>query len=136
MTDSDFGFEVLDARAEPYAAVPTIMLRTRITEHTGATCPSMRIHIEPQRRRYEHGGGAARRDSESQCWGSRTVLWTQRRRPSRRSRAESTSDDVHVRLEISSRSSCIRSDGGEVPLRLLLSAFTRNEAERRPSPGA
>ena len=50
-------FEVLDARPEPYAAVPTIMLRLRITESTGppvhAVALRCQIRIEPQRRRYD-----------------------------------------------------------------------------------
>jgi hypothetical protein len=49
-------FEVLDARAEPHAAVPTIMLRMRISETTGAAVHAValrcQIRIEPQRRHY------------------------------------------------------------------------------------
>ena len=55
---SDLAFEVLDARAEPYAAVPTIMFRLRITEKTGAPVHAValrcQIRIEPQLRRYNH----------------------------------------------------------------------------------
>ena len=49
-------FEVLDARPEPHAAVPTIMLRMRISETTGAPVHAValrcQIRIEPQRRHY------------------------------------------------------------------------------------
>jgi hypothetical protein len=49
-------FEVLDAHPEPHAAVPTIMLRMRITEPSGATVHAIalrcQIRIEPQRRHY------------------------------------------------------------------------------------
>jgi hypothetical protein len=31
----DLGFAILDARAEPYAAVPTLIFRLRITESAG-----------------------------------------------------------------------------------------------------
>lgn len=48
-------FEVVGARPEPHAAVPTIMLRLRITETGGgvhALALRCQIRIEPQRRRY------------------------------------------------------------------------------------
>lgn len=49
-------FECLGAKAEPYAAVPTIMLRLRLTETTGEPIHTVALHcqlrIEPQRRRY------------------------------------------------------------------------------------
>ena len=55
---SDLAFEVLDARAEPYAAVPTIMFRLRITEKSGAPVHAValrcQIRIEPNLRRYNH----------------------------------------------------------------------------------
>jgi hypothetical protein len=49
-------FEVIDARPEPHAAVPTIMLRGRVSESTGGRVHALvlrvQIRIEPQRRRY------------------------------------------------------------------------------------
>jgi len=49
-------FDVIEARAEKYAAQPTVVLKVRITETTGATIHSImlrcQIRIEPQRRRY------------------------------------------------------------------------------------
>ena len=38
----DLGFAVLEASAEPFAAVPTLIFRLRITEGTGE-----RIHADP-----------------------------------------------------------------------------------------
>lgn len=55
---SDFGFECVDVRAQPYAASPTLLFQLRITEQTGARVHALalrcQIRIEPQRRRY-HG---------------------------------------------------------------------------------
>jgi hypothetical protein len=49
-------FEVVDARPEPYAAVPTLMVRLRITETDGSDVHALvlrcQIRIEPQKRRY------------------------------------------------------------------------------------
>ena len=54
---SDLAFEVLDAHAEPFAAVPTIMFRLRITQPSGvpvhAVALRCQIRIEPQLRRYD-----------------------------------------------------------------------------------
>jgi hypothetical protein len=51
------GFEVLDASSEPFAAVPTIMFRLRVTAPDRAPVHAValrcQIRIEPQRRRYE-----------------------------------------------------------------------------------
>jgi len=52
----DLGFTVLEVRAEPYAAVPTLMFRLRITEGTGerihAIALRCQIQIEPRQRHY------------------------------------------------------------------------------------
>ena len=49
-------FEILDARAEPHAAVPTLMLRLRITATDGSPVHALvlrsQIMIEPKRRHY------------------------------------------------------------------------------------
>ncbi len=78
------GFAVLGARAEPYAAVPTLVLRLRITESTGervhAIALRCQIQIEPRQRHYT----AAEEErllelfGEPPRWGEtlRTVLWT------------------------------------------------------------
>jgi hypothetical protein len=54
---SDWSFEVVDAKAEPFAAVPTLVFRLKIS--AGSDLPvhaialRAQIRIEPQRRRYE-----------------------------------------------------------------------------------
>jgi hypothetical protein len=52
----EFVFDCLDGRAEPYAAMPTLMFRLRIAETTGLAVESIalrcQIRIQPQRRRY------------------------------------------------------------------------------------
>ena len=116
---SDCAFEVLDARAEPYAAAPTLMFRLRIEETSGDAVHALvlraQIRIEPQRRRYS----ADEEDrlyelfGETPQWGEtlRPFLWTHvativaglqrddRDRPPGR---------VHLRL---------RGSGGQVPAR-------------------
>ena len=80
----DLGFSVLGARAEPYAAVPTLMLRLRITEGTGERIHTIalrcQIQIEPRQRHYT----AAEQErlfelfGEAPRWGEtlKTILWT------------------------------------------------------------
>jgi hypothetical protein len=52
----DLNFSVVGARAERYAAVPTVVLRLRITESTGAKIDAIalrvQIRLDVQRRRY------------------------------------------------------------------------------------
>ena len=76
--------EVIDARPEPHAAVPTIMLRMRIAETTGAMVHAIalrcQIRIEPQRRRYTADEEARLYElfGETPRWGDslRPFLWT------------------------------------------------------------
>ena len=53
---TSLAFNVVDARPEPHAAVPTILMRVGVTEADGATVHALalrvQIRIEPQRRRY------------------------------------------------------------------------------------
>ncbi len=53
---TSLAFEVVGARSEPHAAVPTIMMRLRVSEASGAEVHALalrcQIRIEPQRRRY------------------------------------------------------------------------------------
>jgi hypothetical protein len=53
---TEIAFQVLDARAERYAATPTLLFRVRIDAPAGAVIHSIplrcQIRIEPQRRRY------------------------------------------------------------------------------------
>jgi hypothetical protein len=81
---SDLRFEVVGARAEPYAVVPTLMLRIGIRDSTGARIHAVglkiQVQIESQRRHYT----AAEEDrlyelfGEPARWGEtlRTFLWT------------------------------------------------------------
>lgn len=81
---SHLSFAVLGARAEPYAAVPTLVLRLRIEETTGARIHTLalrcQIQIEPRQRHYS----AAEEErllelfGEPQRWGQtlKTILWT------------------------------------------------------------
>lgn len=78
------GFEALDARAEPHAAVPTIMLRMRISEVSGETVHAIalrcQIRIEPQRRHYTPDEETRLYElfGEPQRWGDslHPFLWT------------------------------------------------------------
>ena len=81
---TNLALEVIDARPEPHAAVPTIMLRMRIAETTGATVHAIalrcQIRIEPQRRRYTADEEARLYElfGETPRWGDslRPFLWT------------------------------------------------------------
>jgi hypothetical protein len=81
---SELTFEVIEARAEPYAAQPTLMLRLAITETTGtpvhAIALKAQIRIEPQRRTYEPAEEARLHDlfGPTGQWGDslRPFLWT------------------------------------------------------------
>jgi len=80
----DLGFAVLEASAEPFAAVPTLIFRLRITEGTGerihAIALRCQIQIEPRQRHY----AAAEQErlfelfGEPPRWGDtlKTLLWT------------------------------------------------------------
>jgi Family of unknown function (DUF6084) len=76
--------EVLDARAEPHAAVPTIMLRARISETTGARVHALalrcQIRIEPNRRHYSPDEESRLYElfGETPRWGDslHPFLWT------------------------------------------------------------
>jgi hypothetical protein len=53
---SELAFSVIGARAEPYAAAPSLALRLRVTEATGQRVHMIalraQVQIEPQKRRY------------------------------------------------------------------------------------
>jgi hypothetical protein len=82
---TDLSFAIVGARAEPYAAVPTLVFRLRLTESTGerihAVALRCQIQIEPRRRLY----AGAEEDrllelfSTPERWGEtlKTFLWTQ-----------------------------------------------------------
>jgi len=76
-------FKVVDARPEPHAAVPTIMMRLRVSETTGAKVHALalrcQLRIEPQRRRYSSDEEERLYElfGESPQWGDslRPFLW-------------------------------------------------------------
>lgn len=81
---SELGFTVLGARAEPYAAVPTLVFRLRIADTTGERIQAIalrcQIQIEPRRRPYESSEKELLIElfGEPARWGEtlRTILWT------------------------------------------------------------
>src|SRR6478752_2367336 len=81
---TDLAIDVLDVRAEPYAAVPTLVFRLGVTEPSGdpvhAVALRTQIQIEPQRRRYSKEEEARLLElfGEQPQWGDslRPFLWT------------------------------------------------------------
>jgi hypothetical protein len=81
---TSLNFTVTGAAAEPHAAVPTIMLRMRVTETDGRRVDALalrcQIRIEPQRRRYapEEEERLYELFGETPRWGDslRPFLWT------------------------------------------------------------
>lgn len=81
---SDLSFEVVGARAEPHAAVPTIMLRLRIRDASEADIQAItlrvQLQIEPRRRHYASAEEERLLDlfGEPARWGDtlQTLLWT------------------------------------------------------------
>jgi len=81
---TNLSFTVLGARAEPYAAVPTLVFRLGITESTGERIHALalrcQIQIEPRHRHYT--GHEEERllelFGEPRRWGEtlKTLLWT------------------------------------------------------------
>ncbi|MDQ6783879.1 MAG: DUF6084 family protein [Actinomycetota bacterium] len=134
-------FEALDARAEPYAAVPTLMLRLRITEADGrpvhAVTLRCQIMIEPQRRVY--GEAEERRlvemFGETPRWGEtlRPFLWTNTATTVSGFQGQ-TEIDLPITctydFEIAAAKYLHALDNGEIPLTMLFSGttFTRGSA--------
>jgi hypothetical protein len=81
---SDLTISVLSSQPDPYAAVPTILMRLRIEapqdEPVHAMVLKAQIRIEPQRRRYseEEEGRLLELFGEAPRWGEslRPFLWT------------------------------------------------------------
>jgi hypothetical protein len=81
---SPVSFEVVGARVEAYAAVPTLTLRLRITAADGSPVHALalrsQIMIEPKRRRYDHDEERRLTElfGETPRWGDtlRPFLWT------------------------------------------------------------
>ena len=81
---SSLSFAVLGARAEPFAAVPTLVFRLRIEETTGERVHTLalrcQIQIEPRRRHYSAPEEERLLElfGEPRRWGQtlKTILWT------------------------------------------------------------
>jgi hypothetical protein len=81
---NELSFEIIGARAEPHAAVPTLVLRLQVTAPPGdrvhALALQCQIRIEPQRRHYEveEEGRLYELFGEMPQWGTslRPFLWT------------------------------------------------------------
>src|SRR5206468_1093060 len=75
---------IVECRAEPHAAVPTLMAKVRITESSGelvhAIAVKCQIRIEPHRRRYTEGEEERLFElfGEPKRWGDtlKNFLWT------------------------------------------------------------
>ena len=133
-------FEVLDARPEPHAAVPTIMLRLRITETTGTTVHASalrcQIRIEPQRRRYSQEEEAALYElfGETPRWGDslRPFLWTHLATTVTAFRGATEIDlpiECSYDFEVAAAKYLHALGDGEIPLLLLFSGtvFTKGD---------
>jgi hypothetical protein len=134
-------FKVEGARAEPYAAVPTLSLALRIEDDGGATVNAValrcQIRIEPQRRRYsdEEEARLAELFGETPRWGDtlKPFLWTN---VSQMVTAFEGSTLVQMPVqctydfEIAATKYLHSLDDGEIPLLLLFSGtvFTRDGA--------
>jgi hypothetical protein len=138
---SALSFEALGARAEPYAAVPTLLVRLRITEADGrpvhAVALRCQIMIEPQRRRYEPAEEEHLLElfGETPRWGDtlRPFLWTHVGMTVT-GFTGSTEVDLPITctydFEVAAAKYLHALRGGEVPLLLLFSGtvFGRGEA--------
>jgi hypothetical protein len=138
---TSLGFEVIDARAEPHAATPTIMLRLRVDEPNGlivhAVALRCQIRIEPQRRRYTED----EEDRLNELFGE-TPRWGDSLRPFPWTHVSATLCGFSGHTEFDLPIECTYDfevagskylhslSGGEVPLLLLFSGtvFTRGES--------
>ncbi|HEY8312571.1 MAG TPA: DUF6084 family protein [Candidatus Baltobacteraceae bacterium] len=81
---SELSFEIVGARAERYAASPTIALRLRVREGSGSevSCLALRVQVQIEPRRRHYGKPEEERlvelFGEPARWGEtlRTVVWT------------------------------------------------------------
>jgi hypothetical protein len=135
---TSLAFEVVGARPEPHAAVPTIIMRLRVSETAGGAVHALalrcQIRIEPQRRRY----GADEEErlyelfGEAPQWGDslRPFLWTHVS-TTLPGFSASTEFDLAVEcsydFEVTAAKYLHALAGGEIPLLLLFSGtvFTR-----------
>ncbi|MGI8752946.1 MAG: DUF6084 family protein [Acidimicrobiales bacterium] len=134
-------FEPIGARLEPYAAVPTLMLRLRITEADGRPVHALvlrcQIMIEPQRRVYQ----PAEEERLVEMFGE-TPRWGETLRPFLWTHASATVSGFTGQTEIDLPVTCTYDfevagakflhslDGGEIFLNLLFAGtmFTKGSA--------
>ena len=129
---SELVFDVVEARAEQYAVLPTVTLMVRISETTGEVIHSImlrcQIRIEPQRRRYTTKESKALRDlfGETKRWGEtlKPMQWTTEALTVPGFRG-STMIEVPIRctydLEVAWASYLSSLEQGEIPLLTLYS---------------
>lgn len=138
---SPLSFAVVSARAEPHAAVPTLMLQLRLTasspEPVHAVALRCQIMIEPQRRRYD----AEEQDRLTELFGD-SPRWGDTLRPFLWSNigitvpgfTEAADVDLPITctydMEVAAAKYFHALDGGEIPIVLLFSGtvFTKGGA--------
>jgi hypothetical protein len=142
-------FDVVGARAEPHAAVPTLMLRLCIAETTGATVHALalrtQIRIEPQRRHYNPSEEVRLYElfGDTPRWGDtlRPFLWTH---VSTMVTGFTGSTEIDLAVEctydfdVAAAKYLHGLDSGEIPLLLLFggSVFTKGRSGFAPEPVA
>lgn len=137
---TSLAFDVIDARPEPHAAVPTIMLRLRVAQTNAETVHALalrcQIRIEPQRRRYNSDEEERLYElfGETPRWGDslRPFLWTHVSMMIAKFTG-STEIDLPIEctydFEVTAAKYLHSLSQGEIPLILLFSGtvFTRGE---------
>ena len=146
---TSLSFSVVGARAEPYAAVPTLLLRLHIEEADAAPVHAIalrcQIMIEPQRRRYEPAEQERLTElfGDAPRWGEtlRPFLWTHVA-TTVGSFVATTEVDLPVTctydFEVAGSKYLHGLESGEIPLLLLFSgtAFVRSDAGFSAAPVA
>jgi hypothetical protein len=133
--------EIVGSTVEPYAAVPTLSLRLRLTETAGLSVHAIalraQVRIEPQRRRYSAPEAERLLElfGETPRWGEtlRPFLWTHL---STMVSGFSGTTDVDLPMtitydfEVTGAKYLHSLDGGEIPLVVLFSGtvFTKGGA--------
>ncbi len=143
---TDLGFEIVGSRPEDYAAEPTLVLRLRITNTSGAPVHALalkcQIRIEPQRRQYDATEKERLYDlfGEAPQWGSslHPFLWTHVATMVT-GFDEVTEVDLHVPcsydMEVAGAKYLHALIGGEIPLLLLFSGSVFGAGSTPGGPG-
>jgi hypothetical protein len=137
----ELAFRVLDAVAEPFAAVPTLALRLQVTAATETPIHAIglraQVRIEPQRRRYQPAEEIRLLElfGATPQWGDslRPFLWTH---VAAMIGSFTGGTEANLPLpctydfEVAAAKYLHSLEGGEIPLNLLFSGtvFTRGEA--------